>query len=92
MLEGLDGEPTGLAIPCGNHATFRFSPGWYERFAQAWEATRAEPSWKSQCRECGEEYDTFLWGCGSSSRCPERTHWETRRCAETGRKETASTT
>ena len=76
LLEGMDGEPTAIAVPCARHQEFRYTPGWYSRFATAHHAARDPriPDNRPHCRKCGEEYDTFLYGYGGNGLCPECTY------------------
>ena len=75
VYSGAVGEPTGIAVPCGDHSEFAFMAGWMKRFTLAEQARRDERSPRTpvKCGECGEEYTTFLWGWGAS-RCPECTY------------------
>ncbi len=65
---------TGIAAPCWRHQdSFVFTPGWYERFADAMENrdTRSgAPANPLVCPECGESYTAFHWGWGKAA-CPD---------------------
>ena len=62
---GKGGRPTGIAMPCPRHQdSFAFTPGWYERFADAMDqrdARSGAPANPLVCPECGEPYRRFYW-------------------------------
>ena len=59
VTTGEKGRASLRARPCNRHQdTFEFTPGWYQRFADAY---YAEPATPRSCTECGRPHTTHLW-------------------------------
>ena len=71
VTTGEKGRASLRARPCNRHQDiFEFTPGWYQRFADAY---YAEPATPRSCTECGRRYTSHLWEYAWEL-CPICTH------------------